>query len=181
VPARFDWFTAWVHQHVGAALGFGRGLDVDAVVARLGLADRDHAMATWDETVRSGVPAVRVGTLDRGWGWAVGHLTLRSADEVAIANLSTGGGASFALVFTDTVSTFTCAEDGTMVSGVDLTVPNLRFGPEPDRFAREVASVLSEDGGLGDVPGRGARLVELAMGVTLDRRLVDGPAFTFRV
>lgn len=145
---------------------------------------RASAAETFDEAdadTGRGRHRMRVGEHD-GWAYAVEHVTARRSLPEVLCRLSAGGGEALSLTYTQTVSSFLYAADGQLVSGFDLVATNIRWGHDPHRFDAAMAAA----GFLG--PGRrkpaastGARFLQLAFGITLDRELLERPLPSFEL
>ncbi len=181
----FAWFTAWVDQRLGVCLTFARGLTREQLVAGLGLTP--PTLETTQVRTFDGAdddpdrPKVRIGEID-GWAYAVEHFTSRGGHPDTLSRLSAGRGGAFALVYTQTISAFSYAADGEYMCGVDLVVPHIRWGSDPHRFDSELERVRLLRPAPGErerAPALGARFVQLAFGVTVDREMLERPLASF--
>lgn len=176
LPSDFGWFTAWVDQQLGVSLTFARGVSREGVLEGFNLRPRTAVEETFKEACADPErPKVRVGELS-GWGYAVEHFTARGDDPPILCRLSGNGGEALALVYTQTVNSFMYAADGDVVSGFDLTVPQIRYGRDEHRFD----ATMERAGFLGpDVrertPQMGARFVQLTFGITIDQQMLERP------
>ena len=182
----FASFADWVWNQAAMCLTFARGLSREQMLEGFGLgpgraaeetlreADEAAHLARLTSSAGLGRPRVRVGERD-GWGYAVEHLTNRGSEERTLRRLSAMGGEAFALSFTQKIITFWYAAAGERVCGFDLTVPHVRWGPHPHRFDAEMerAGFLRPD--PADPVATGARFVQLAFGITIDREMLERP------
>jgi hypothetical protein len=153
--SRFDWFARWVDQYVCVTLTFAN-------------------RRSWEEmgTCFKGTDA-RLGSVGH-WTFAVESLSVRGGHSATLRRLSEQDGEAFSLCYTDMVDTFNYANDGRHVSGFDLTVPQIRYGDEPERFSAELERAGFLDARI-PTRGMGAIFVEEAFGITLDRELLERP------
>lgn len=179
----FASFAAWLNDGVGLCATFARGLTREQMLEGFGLrADRavEQTLTEADESAQAGGrgllgrPRVRVGERD-GWGYAVEHLTGRGSDERTLRRLSAMGGEAFALCYTLKINIFWYAAAGEMVCGFDLTVPHIRWGPDPHRFDAEMERAGFLRPGVPKPAAMGARFVQLAFGITIDRDMLERP------
>ena|GEM_PF-4605321 len=129
------------------------------------------------EAVRDGdvrdLHKVRIGECDP-WVYAVEVFTTRGAQVATLEALSKDGAEAVSLSYTPTIAVMLYARDGLLLSGIDMTVPHLRYGADGQHFD----SVMSAAGLVGNspmAPAAGARLVQLAFGVTVDREMLERP------
>jgi hypothetical protein len=173
----FGWFTAWVSGRLSLTHTFARGVPRERLLEAFDLrSGAPAAVETFDEADADPErPRVRVGERD-GWAYAVEHFTVRGTRPEALARLSAGGGEAFALWYTaKAFCGVLYAADGELVSGVDLLAPDLRWGRDPHRFDAELAQAGFLRPGVPEPRVMGARFVQLAFGVTLDRALLERP------
>jgi hypothetical protein len=169
----FEWFTRWVNQHLGATLTFARKPSWQEMAPCFGVAPAVVGTATFLEAgVRDGTN-LRFGAVGP-WGYAVEALSVLGADPATLRCLSGNGGEAFALCYTQTIDTFSYANNGRSVFGFDMTLPNRRYGEEPERFAAELEQAGFLDDGV-PTPAMGAKFVDLAFGITLDREMLERP------
>jgi hypothetical protein len=68
------------------------------------------------------------------------------------------------------------ARDGSKLSGFDMTVPHIRYGPQPHRFDAEMENSASFNTvGVPEPEAMGARLLQIAFEITLERDLLEQP------
>ena len=175
----FKWFSRFIDEHVGAWLTFMRRASTDEVFTVLGVDSAEARVATWSDAGGSERLRVRAGST-AGWGFGMGDLDWRRDFEELVVRASHTNDEAFCLSFTATISGFFYANSRGVVSGFDLTVPHIRWGTAPDRFAADIeaAGFLSE---ISDPPAMSARLVRIAFGVTIDPDLLTGPLPTVMI
>lgn len=169
---RFAWFTTWVNQHLCATVTFAKDRSWQEMIEGFGLSPAAVTNETYDEATADLGTKVRAGVTGR-WGYAVEDVSLLGSNEDVLARLSANDGEAIALVYTQTINTFLYAADGKLVSGFDLTVPHIRYGPEQHRFDEEMQRAGFLPGVVPDPPSMGARLLEIAFGITLDQELLE--------
>lgn len=177
----FAWFTGWANQHLGVTLTFAKDRSWRDVAACFGADPELAEMMTFLEAGYAEGTHIRVKTVG-GWSCAIESLTVIGGDPATLQCLSASGGEAFALCCTGTIDTFYYCFDGRTFFGFDLLFPDRghRWGDDPDRFAAEMEQAGFFDEGLPN-RGMGAKLVELASGITLTREMLEAPLPTLAV
>jgi len=174
--AEFLWLTTWVEQRLGACLTFGRGLPWQRMLEGFGMSVSDRpASQPGDPHLDS--PKIHVGS-NGEWGWAIEHFTVEGSKSDTLCRLSSGGAEALSLTFTQTLSTFFYASDGSIVNGFVLTLPQRRFGSDPDRFDAAMARAGYFDPNADHVPAEAAFFLELAFGLKITEEMLRNVAHT---
>jgi len=126
-----------------------------------------------DASSDSSRPKLRVGEM-HGWAYAFEHLTTRSADPQILCRLSVIDGEAFSQVYTQTISSFLYEAGGELVSGFDLTVPEVRYGRDAHRLDKGMEQAGFLRPGVPDPPAMGALFLQLTFAIRIDQPMLEG-------
>lgn len=173
--SNFDWFGEWVERMVTIMVTFAENRTATEMFEAFGV-DRqrtaDAISMTLAEAAQAagGLECVRVGRHEQ-WVYAVSWPPGQAAEIVS--GLSAGGREAFTLCYAMTVELFMYGRDGVLVSGFDVTVPNIRYGSNENHFDALMAQMGIFGDGRERSPAAAAELVFLAFGVELDQEMLE--------
>jgi len=178
-PGSVRRFETWVNQRLGLCLTCCPRIPTDEVFHCF---DIDPTAAVWlpmPDREHTADDMLAVGQ-DADWTFAIEGLTTRGSDESILTKLSLVANEAFSIAITQSIKTFLYAECGNMVSGIDLTVPTIRWGPAPHRFDRWLRSAGLLESTPDPISGV-ARFIGSAFGFRIESAMLEGALPTARL
>ena len=170
---RFDWFSAWVDDHVLLTLTAVSTPDPSRLLAAFGPTTIDRGSLSLREVGDIRQPTVRIGT-SGGWSYAVEHASTVGGDPMILERLTSEGSLAVALCWTPNIRTVHIARSGEHLCGFEADAPNsMRWGREPRSFDAQIREAGLEDPGDQRPGAACAAFLELMTGMTLTRAMLE--------
>ena len=172
--ADFDWFTDWAWSQIIVTITFVRGMTEQELATALGASTMTVSEAPVEDIARSNEhleKRVRLGRVDK-WVYAVEGVTTEG--YARLEPLSADGRDACVFCHTQGISLLLFARNGETVGGLDLIVPNHRFGLN-EHYLDAVLAQLGIPVTEPAYPVQAARLIEAVYSLEITQDMLDRP------